>query len=132
MTDAHDPVGSSAEEAAKLLGAVSEWAREHGTDVGTAFGGLADQVSAATHDVDAHLATGEDCRYCPLCRAVQVYRSASPEVREHLASAVTSLAQAATALLATAVPQQRGTGVERIDLTDDWPDDGPDDGEDQA
>ena len=123
MTDADDPVGSAAEEAAKLLGAVSEWAREHGTDVGTAFGGLADQVSAAAHDVDAHLATGEDCRYCPLCRAVQVYRSASPEVREHLATAVTSLAQAATALLATAVPQQRGTGVEHIDLTDDWPGD---------
>ena len=50
MTDAHDPVGSAAEEAAKLLGAVSEWAREHGSDVGTAFGGLADQVSAAAHD----------------------------------------------------------------------------------
>jgi hypothetical protein len=130
MTDAHDPVGSAAEEAAKLLGAVSEWAREHGSDVGTAFGGLADQVSAAGHDVDAHLATGEDCRYCPLCRAVQVYRSASPEVREHLATAVTSLAQAATAMLATAVPQQRGTGVERIDLTDEWPDD-PHDTEDQ-
>ena len=126
MTDEHDPdgsVGSAAEEAAKLLGAVSEWAREHGSDVGSAFGGLADQVSAAAHDVDAHLATGDDCRYCPLCRAVQVYRSASPEVRDHLASAATSLAQAATAMLATAVPQQRGTGVERIDLTDDWPDD---------
>jgi hypothetical protein len=126
MTDEHDPdgsVGSAAEEAAKLLGAVSEWAREHGSDVGSAFGGLADQVSAAAHDVDSHLATGDDCRYCPLCRAVQVYRSASPEVREHLTTAVTSLAQAATAMLATAVPQQRGTGVERIDLTDDWPDD---------
>ena len=125
-SDPGDPVGSAAEEAAKLLGAVSEWAREHGSDVGTAFGGLADQVSAAAHDVDAHLATGDDCRYCPLCRAVHVYRSATPEVREHLATAVTSLAQAATALLATAVPQQRGTGVERIDLTDDWPDDGED------
>jgi hypothetical protein len=126
MTDEHDPdgsVGSAAEEAAKLLGAVSEWAREHGSDVGSTFGGLADQVSAAAHDVDSHLATGDDCRYCPLCRAVQVYRSASPEVREHLTTAVTSLAQAATAMLATAVPQQRGTGVERIDLTDDWPDD---------
>jgi hypothetical protein len=126
MTDEHDPdgsVGSAAEEAAKLLGAVSEWAREHGSDAGSAFGGLVEQVSAAAHDVDAHLATGDDCRYCPLCRAVQVYRSATPEVREHLASAVTSLARAATAMLATAVPQQRGTRVERIDLTDDWPDD---------
>ena len=57
--------------------------------------------------MDAHLATGEDCRYCPVCRAVQVYRSASPEVREHLTSAATSLAQAAAALLATAVPDRR-------------------------
>ena len=38
-------------------------------------------------------------------------------------TAVTSLAQAASAMLATAVPERRGTGVERIDLTDDWPDD---------
>ncbi len=128
MTDSQDPVGSAAEEAAKLLGAVADWARDHGSDLGATVGGLADQVSAAAHDVDAHLATGEDCRYCPFCRAVQVYRSASPEVREHLSTAATSLAQAAAALLATAVPEQRGSGVEHIDLTDDWPDDGEDEG----
>ena len=135
MTESEDPVGSAAEEAAKLLGAVADWSRDRqhdwGSDLGTAVGGLADQVSAAAHDVDAHLATGEDCRYCPLCRVVQVYRSASPEVREHLTSAATSLAQAAAALLATAVPDQRASGVEHIDLTDDWPDDWPDDGEDE-
>ena len=87
--ESQDPVGSAAEEAAKLLGAVADWARDHGSDLGGAgpIGGLADQVSAAAHDVDAHLATGEDCRYCPLCRAVQVYRAASPEVREHLVGA---------------------------------------------
>jgi hypothetical protein len=127
-----EPVGSAAEEAAKLLGAVADWARDRqqdwGSDLGTTIGGLADSVSAAAHDVDAHLATGEDCRYCPLCRAVQVYRSASPEVREHLTSAATSLAQAAAALLATAVPDQRVSGVEHIDLTDDWPEDGEDEG----
>ena len=122
MTDAQDPVGSAAEEAAKLLGAVSEWAREHGSDLGTAVGGLAEQVSAAAHDVDAHLATGEDCRYCPFCRAVQVYRSASPEVREHLSTAASSLAQAAAAMMATTVPDNRSRRVEHIDLTEEWPD----------
>lgn len=132
MTDAHHPVGSAAEEAAKLLGAVSEWARERqhvwGSDVSTAVGGLADQVSAAAHDVDEHLSTGAgECRYCPVCRTVRVYRTASPEVREHLSTAATSLAQAAAALLATAVPEQRSSSVEHIDLTDDWPDGGPDD-----
>ena len=130
MTE-HEPVGSAAEEAAKLLGAMAEWTREHRPDLGAAIGGLADQVSATAHDVDAHLATGEDCRYCPICRAVQLYRAASPEVREHLSSAVTSLAQAAAAALATAVPNDRRSGVEHIDLTEDWPDeDWPDEGGD--
>ena len=122
MTES-DPVGSAAEEAAKLLGAVADWTREHRPDLGAAISGLADQVSATAHDVDAHLATGEDCRYCPLCRAVQLYRAASPEVREHLSAAATSLSQAAAAALATAVPTDRSAGVEHIDLTDDWPED---------
>ncbi len=120
-----EPVGSAAEEAAKLLAAVADWTRDKqhdwGSDLGTTVGGLADHVAAAAHDVDARLATGDDCRYCPLCRAVQVYRSASPEVREHLTSAASSLAQAAAALLDTAVPEQRGGRVEHMDLSDDWP-----------
>ena len=69
------------------------------------------QASAAAHDVDAHLANGEECRYCPVCRAVQVFRSASPEVREHLATAATSLAQAAAAALATTVPERPAGAV---------------------
>jgi hypothetical protein len=122
MSDSPDPVGSAAEEAAKLLGALADWARDHGGDLGAAVGGVASHASTAAHDVDAHLATGaEECRYCPICRAVQMFRSASPEVREHLSSAATSLAQAAAAMLATHVPDQRTGGVEHIDLTDDWP-----------
>ena len=76
------------------------------------------------------MATGaEECQWCPVCRGIQVVRSASPEVREHLATAVTSLAQAATAYLHTSVPDRREPGVEHIDVTDDeWPDGpGPDD-----
>ena len=131
--DPADPagsVGSAAEEAAKLLGAVSEWARDRQHewgDVGTVVSGLVGQATAAAHDVEAHLATGEDCRYCPVCRAVRVYRSASPEVRGHLATAATSLLHAVTAALGTAVPDDRPTGVERIDLTGSWPEDGPED-----
>jgi hypothetical protein len=124
MTDEDDQVGSAAEEAAKLLGAVGDWMREHGSDLGATLSAFTGPASAAAHDIDAHLATGaEECRYCPICRAVQAYRSASPEVREHLRTAASSLAQAVAALLDTAVPDQRRGGVERIDLTDDWPDD---------
>jgi hypothetical protein len=128
MTDSHhDPVGSAAEEAVKLLGAVAEWARDRQHDwVGDLAASLGSGVGAAAHDLDAHLATdAEECRYCPVCRVIRTFRSASPEVREHLTTAATSLAQAASAMLATAVPDQRGSGVEHIDLTDEWPDDGP-------
>ncbi len=112
--DRNDPdgpeVGSLAEEAAKLLGALGGWAKD------------------ATHEVDEHLATGApECTYCPLCRTVYAVRGLSPEVRDHLASAATSALQAHAGLMATATQERSGAdgGVERIDLDEDgdWPED---------
>lgn len=129
--DARDPheVGSLGEEAAKLFGALSGWAREHASEAGDGLGGLADRAAASVHDLDEHLSTGSaECTVCPVCRAVHAVRQLSPEVKEHLTTAVTSLAQAAAAVLATAdahAPGAPGDGVEHIDL-DDGPD-GPDD-----
>ena len=123
-----DQVGSVSEEALKLFGALSDWARDHGPDLGQGLSGLADQAAASVHDVNEHLATGApECTYCPICRAVHVVRQTSPEVRAHLAVAASSLLQAAAGMLATAAPDARGRadGVERIDLDDDidgaWP-----------
>ncbi|WP_284537095.1 hypothetical protein [Nocardioides sp. T2.26MG-1] len=128
-------VGSVAEEAARLLGALSEWARDQGSGIGEGVAGLAGQAARAAHDVDEHLATGAaECTYCPICRTVHVLRQTTPEVRAQLTTAATALMQAAAAMLATTVPDDRGArggpgGVERIDLDDDpgaWPED-PDD-----
>lgn len=105
-----DDVGSVAEEAAKLFGALSDWAR----------------------DVGDHVDTGaEECRYCPVCRTVHVIRQASPEVRDHLAVAASSLMQAAAGVLAASARAghhaSRDPGVEHIDVDDwdgaDWPED---------
>jgi hypothetical protein len=103
-----DQVGTVAEEAAKLLGALSGW----------------------TRGVDDHLATGAaECSYCPVCRTVHALRQTSPEVRTQLATAATALLQAAAGLLATATPDRRDhpdrARVQHIDLDDtgDWPDD---------
>lgn len=112
--DAED-LGSVAEEAVKLLGALSGWAKD------------------ATHDLDQHLATGSaECTVCPICRTVHVVRGLSPEVKTQLATAATSLLNAAAGLLATAVPDQADpasrAGVEHIDLDDDdasWPHEPP-------
>ncbi len=44
-----EPVGSAAEEAAKLLGAVADWAREHGgSHLGDGLGSAAPTTSTST------------------------------------------------------------------------------------
>ncbi|WP_341928364.1 hypothetical protein [Nocardioides psychrotolerans] len=115
-----EPVGSVGEEAAKLLGAFSDWAKDHGADMGAGLGGLAGAAAASLQDVNEHLATGSaECTYCPLCRTVHAVRQTSPEVRAHLATAAAALMQAAAGLMATPVPPEaRGRGVEQIDLDD--------------
>ncbi len=137
-----EPVGSVGEEAAKLFGALSDWAKESGPTAGLgaqlasglgsglgdslaeSLSGFADQAAATVSDINAHLATGSaECTYCPLCRTVHAVRQTSPEVKAHLVGAASSLLQAMTGLLATLPPprsdEQPGGGVERIDLDDD-------------
>ena len=133
-TDGPDEeVGTVTEEAAKLFGALSEWARDHGSELGLGVAGLAGQAASSARAIDEHLATGSaECTYCPICRTVHAIRQTSPEVRAQLSTAATSLLRAAAGLLATAVPDERGhrAGVERIDLDepDDWPDEAGDTG----
>ncbi|NYE38917.1 hypothetical protein F4692_004072 [Nocardioides cavernae] len=132
MTDADDApdpreVGSLGDEAAKLFGALAGWAREQAGEAEHGLGGLAGQAAAAVHDLDEHLATGSaECTVCPVCRTVHAVRQLSPEVTSHLTSAVSSLAQAAAALVAsldTRPPSSTDEPVEHIDLSDDWPED---------
>ena len=110
-SDSHessDEVGTLGEEAAKLFGALGEWAKDQGA---SGVAGMAGQAAAAARDVDAHLATGaEECTYCPVCRTVHLVRQASPEVREHLTTAASSFLQAAAAMLAT--PSRGASGEE--------------------
>ena len=121
-----EQVGSVADEAVKLFGALSDWAKDHGSDLGEGLSGLASHAASSARDIDEHIATGSaECTYCPICRTVHAVRQTSPEVRAHLAVAAASLMQAAAGLLATAVPDDaraasaRGEGIEHIDLDDD-------------
>ena len=129
--DPDDPaVGGVGEEAVKLLQALQDWARESGSDYADATASAVAAATAGVHHLDEHLATGgADCTYCPLCRVISAVRGTSPEVRDHLRSAGTSLLQAAAGMLATTVPDQgarhRDSPMEKIDLSDDdeWEDD---------
>ena len=119
-------VGSVGEEAAKLFGALADLARQRGGDLGDGLSGLAGHAAAMAGDVNEHLATGSaECRYCPICRVVHAVRETSPEVRDHLLTAASSLLQAAAGLMETLPAGERtpdgaarGPEVQRIDLDD--------------
>jgi len=127
-----EPVGSVGEEAAKLFGALSAWAREqaqeqeHAGDASgaarTAAGHAAsarEALAQGLHEVGEHLGSaGPDCRWCPVCQVVHAVRRTSPEVRAHLADAAGSLMQAAAGLMATTPPASGRGPVEHIDLDD--------------
>ena len=131
--DGFDQVGGVGEEAAKLFGALADWARDHGPDLGQGISGFATHAASAAREVDEHLDTGaSECEWCPVCRTVHLIRQTSPEVRDHLAVAATSLMQAAAGVLVAASRgagsgSRAGEGVERIDLDGDdegeWPED---------
>lgn len=74
-SESKQPVGSAAEEAARLLGALQDWARR-----------------SATGPADVPIATGgPECRLCPVCQLIGILRDGSPEVVEHLSRAGDSL-----------------------------------------
>ena len=122
MTPPQDePVGSVGDEAAKLLGALADWAGDH---VNSKFG---DRV----REVNDHIATGDaECLYCPICRTVHAVREASPEVKAQLAQAASTFLQAAAGLLSAAsAAEPPSSRVQHIDLDADGSVDG-DPGED--
>lgn len=125
--DQPEDLGTVAEEAAKLFGALSDWAKDQGGEWATGVSGLADHAATTAKQVHDHvgenIANGSpECRYCPVCRTIHVVRGMSPEVRAHLTTAATSLLQAAAGVLATQVPaSEQRAGVQRIDLDEDDP-----------
>jgi hypothetical protein len=121
MSEENQPVGSLAEEAVKLLGALQGWAKENAQDATSKAAG----ASAVFTDVNEHIATGgQNCKYCPVCQLITAVRGVSPEVTQHLNSAARSLLKAATAARPTgganSAPGEREPSVEHIAL-DDWP-----------
>src|SRR4029078_10986202 len=103
-----DPVGSVGDEAAKLLGALADWANDH----------LGERVGDKAREVNEHIATGDaECLYCPICRTVHAVRGASPEVKAQLAAAASTFLQAAAGLLSTVGHGEPPTSrVQHIDL----------------
>ena len=113
MTD--EQVGSVGDEAAKLLGALQDWAKDAGA---AGLGGVADDLGAHARDLSSHIGHGEDCRFCPVCQVIRVVRETSPEVKQHRATAAGSLAQAVSLYLSASAggTAERAAAPQRIHL----------------
>ena len=129
MTGDDNSVGSVAEEAAKLLGALQGWARENGSDYANAATAAAGGAAATASSINEHIATGSaECKFCPICQVVSAVRATSPEVKQHLSTAAASLLQATAALMATHPAARQGPEgqepIEKIDISDQpWDED---------
>ena len=107
MTSAQPPVGSAAEEAARLFAAAEEWLRAR-------TGGHLDG-----------LATGApECTVCPVCQGIAAVKQVRPETVEHLLDATASFVAALRSTVSGhATPDGPATArrptVQHIDVRED-------------
>ena len=115
---AQEPLGSAAEEAARLVDSFQGWfgaragsapdARPREAPVGpeepTPDAGP--QAAPGRPEEPAH---GPACRACPVCRGLAYVRQTHPEVVEHLATAAQHVAEALRALAADAAERPEAT-----------------------
>lgn len=95
-----EAVGPLAEEAAKLLAAVQDWARSR----------------MGEHDASGEHLASEECRLCPICQGIALARQVKPETMEHLLAAVGSLAAAVRSTVGAPPAPPDGSRVQRIDI----------------
>lgn len=91
--------GPLAEEAARLVEAIGEWAR----------GAVGDGPLSA-------MGEGTDCQICPLCQVIALVRRTQPETYAHLVDAATSMAAALRSVIDRHDHGGGPSRVERIDL----------------
>ena len=110
--------GSFAEESARLLAALQEWAAKGRTTAR----GLADGLESSAEG----MGHSPECAVCPICQAVRLLRNTRPEVAEHLSDAATSFLSALAAMVpgdAEAAPGRGGRSrperAQHIDVTGD-------------
>ena len=122
-------VGSLADEAARLFAAATDWARQYTADSRT---GSASAPRSGDWPGQEHIATGApECRWCPICQAISLLRTTSPDVKEHVASLVVVARQLLDSLADAVVNDGPGgnkkprpeskPNVEHIDLSEDDP-----------
>ena len=99
--DAQHDIGPLAEEATRLIEALSEWARGR---LGPGAGSVG---------------TSAECALCPFCQMLSLVRQAKPETFAHLLDASAALTAALRSVVDAHPAHPAHGGMERIDLDDD-------------
>jgi len=105
-----EPVGSVAEEAAKLFAVLQQAARQQNP--------APDEPAvpeAGVHDEHEHgtaRSGGPECQWCPVCHLIAKVRNASPETIEQLSTAAAGLLGSVRSLLEAAAEAARQARVD--------------------
>ena len=120
-------IGSLGEEAARLFAAATDWTWQHTGDATAAGPTATGPGDWLGHE---HIATGApECRWCPVCQAISLLRTTSPDLKEHVASLVVVARQILDSVAETVgQPESEAKpgpepkpDVEHIDLSEDDP-----------
>ncbi|ONI69791.1 hypothetical protein BWI15_24980 [Kribbella sp. ALI-6-A] len=120
---AKEPVGTVAEEAAKLFAVLrAAGAADFGAAAGAGAGGdaageaaeaEAGPESAGPEDHPPHgIGHGPECQWCPLCQVINRVRTTSPETVEQLSSAAAGVLGAVRGLVEAAAEAARQAKVD--------------------
>jgi hypothetical protein len=105
--------GPLAEEAARLVEAIGDWARSAVSSVGDATGTRAGGDPSEPGRATGH---GPECQVCPVCQLLGLLRRTQPETFAHLADASASMLAALRTVVERHDHAGATSGVERIDL----------------
>ncbi len=117
-----EPVGSVAEEAAKLFAVLQQAAHTQGEPAGEKPREHADEVPAGEKHEHS---LGPDCQWCPFCQLIHRVRTTSPETIEHLSAAAAGVLGSVRSLLeaaAEAARQARADAEARVAKAAEEPD----------
>lgn len=117
-----EPVGSVAEEAAKLFAVLQNAAAEATPDT-EPRAAEAPAAGDAQHEHDHKL--GPDCVWCPVCQLIHRVRNTSPETIEQLSTAAAHVLGSLRTLLESAAEAARQAREDAATRTSP-PDQGPD------
>lgn len=109
-----EPVGSVAEEAAKLFAVLQQAAHQHDPHAEQPAGAAEDEKQEEHEHKHgtARIGEGAECQWCPVCQLIAKVRNTSPETIEQLSTAAAGVLGSVRSLLEAAAEAARQSRVD--------------------